>query len=72
MNEKFGLRIVLVLVLISAIAGIGFYVYRAGVDHCGSWGRHWEGGGSPVIDVWHNRAHEASVGYGETSEDKKE
>jgi len=31
MNERFGLRIVSVLVLIAAIAGIGFFAYQAGV-----------------------------------------
>jgi hypothetical protein len=31
MNEKIGLRIVSVLVLIAAIAGIGFFAYQAGV-----------------------------------------
>ena len=31
MNEKIGLRIVSVLVLIAAIAGVGFFAYQAGV-----------------------------------------
>jgi len=31
MNEKIGLRIVAALVLIAAIAGIGFFAYQAGV-----------------------------------------
>jgi len=31
MNERFGLRIVSILVLIAAVAGIGFFAYQAGV-----------------------------------------
>jgi hypothetical protein len=31
MNEKIGLRIVAALVLVAAIAGIGFFAFRAGV-----------------------------------------
>lgn len=53
MNERFGLRIVSVLVLIAAIAGIGFFAYQAGVAN-----------GSPIsIEAPSGDANVAPVPY---------
>jgi len=40
--------------------------------HHGGYGRGWNGDVPPMFDEWHKRAHDAPVGGGEQTEEKKE
>jgi len=70
MNEKIGLRVVSVLVLIAAIAGIGFFAYQAGVANGSPISIEAPAGDTNVVPVPHYgygygmRYHPFGFGFG--------